>query len=184
MICKIDLCRVVRFLGSRFLGRLLDRGSETSLRALIPGFLNLTPANANGHASQFSTSPCTDVSRRSKKQSTFLCRRGSCRLPNLIGSHRVRHSSRAAAHEPRRRSRRDAQTASAGGRGAVEIVKRSDRASGFTVLLKPWTVERTIAWLNRCRRLAKDWENLNRKALAFLRLASIRLMLRKLCNPA
>jgi len=34
------------------------------------------------------------------------------------------------------------------------------------------------------RRLAKDWENLNRKALAFLRLASIRLMLRKLCNPA
>jgi hypothetical protein len=36
-------------------------------------------------------------------------------------------------------------------------------------------VERTIAWLNRCRRLAKDWENLNRKALAFLRLASIRL---------
>jgi hypothetical protein len=45
-------------------------------------------------------------------------------------------------------------------------------------------VERTIAWLNRCRRLAKDWENLNRKALAFLRLASIRLMLRKLCNPA
>ena len=47
-----------------------------------------------------------------------------------------------------------------------------------------WVVERTIAWLNRCRRLARDWENLNRKALAFLRLASIRLMLRKLCNPA
>ena len=44
-------------------------------------------------------------------------------------------------------------------------------------------VERTIAWLNRCRRLAKDWENLNRSALAFLKLASIRLMLRKLCNP-
>jgi transposase len=34
-----------------------------------------------------------------------------------------------------------------------------------------------------CRRLAKDWENLNRKARAFLRLASIRLMLRRLCNP-
>jgi hypothetical protein len=34
------------------------------------------------------------------------------------------------------------------------------------------------------RRLAKDWDNLNRKALAFLRLASIRLMLRKLCSPA
>jgi hypothetical protein len=39
-------------------------------------------------------------------------------------------------------------------------------------------------WLNRCPRLAKDWENLNRNALAFLKLASIRLMLRKLCNPS
>ena len=66
----------------------------------------------------------------------------------------------------------------------VEIVKRSDQAKGFVVLPKRWIVERTIAWLNRCRRLAKDWENLNRKALAFLCLASIRLMLRKLCNPA
>jgi hypothetical protein len=43
-------------------------------------------------------------------------------------------------------------------------------------------VEHTIAWLNQCRRLAKDWECLNRKALAFLRLASIRLMPRKLCQ--
>ena len=59
----------------------------------------------------------------------------------------------------------------------VEIVKRSDAAKGFVVLPKRWIVERTIAWLNRCRRLAKDWECLNRKALAFLRLASIRLML-------
>jgi transposase len=66
----------------------------------------------------------------------------------------------------------------------TEIVRRSDHAKGFTVLPKRWIVERTIAWLNRCRRLAKDWENRNRKALAFLRLASIRLMLRKLCNPA
>ena len=57
----------------------------------------------------------------------------------------------------------------------IEIVKRSDQVSGFVVLPK---------WLNRCRRLVKDWENRNRKALAFLRLASIRLMLRKLCNPA
>src|SRR3979411_1905816 len=66
----------------------------------------------------------------------------------------------------------------------IEIVKRSDQASVFVVFPKRWIVKRTIAWLNRCRRLAKDWENLNRKALAFLRLASIRLMLRKLCNPA
>ena len=66
----------------------------------------------------------------------------------------------------------------------TEIVKRSDHVKGFVVLPKRWIVERSIAWLNRCRRLAKDWENLNRNALAFLKLASIRLMLRKLCNPS
>jgi putative transposase len=65
----------------------------------------------------------------------------------------------------------------------LQIVKRSDRAPGFAVLPKRWVVARTIGWLNRCRRLAKAWENLNRKALAFLGLASIRLMLRRLCNP-
>jgi len=65
----------------------------------------------------------------------------------------------------------------------VEIVKRSDLAKGFKVLPRRWVVERTFAWLNRCRRLAKDWENLNERALALLRLASIRLMVRKLCNP-
>ena len=65
----------------------------------------------------------------------------------------------------------------------TEIVKRSDRAKGFVVLPRRWIVERTISWLNRCRRLAKDWENLNRKALAFLRLPSIRLMLRNSVIP-
>jgi transposase len=64
----------------------------------------------------------------------------------------------------------------------IEIVRRCDKAKGFNVSPKRWIVERTIAWLNRCRRLAKDWENLTRNALAFLHLASIRLMLRKLCN--
>jgi transposase len=56
----------------------------------------------------------------------------------------------------------------------TEIVRRSDHPKGFVRLPKRWIVERTIAWLNRCRRLAKDWENLNRNALAFLKLASIR----------
>jgi len=64
----------------------------------------------------------------------------------------------------------------------TEIVKRSDAVKGFEVIPKRWVVERTLAWLGRCRRLSKDWENLNRKALAFLHLASIRLMLRRLCN--
>jgi transposase len=63
----------------------------------------------------------------------------------------------------------------------VEIVKRSD-VGKFVVLPKRWIVERTIGWLNRCRRLAKDWECLNSNALAFLRWASVRLMVRKLCQ--
>ena len=67
---------------------------------------------------------------------------------------------------------------------SIEIVKRSDRAAGFVILPRRWVVERTLAWLNRCRRLAMDFENLNRMALAFIRVASIRLMLRRLCNQA
>ncbi len=66
----------------------------------------------------------------------------------------------------------------------IDIVKRSDQAKGFEVLPKRWIVERTFAWLNRCRRLAKDFENLTRTALTFIRLASICLMLRKLFNPS
>jgi transposase len=53
----------------------------------------------------------------------------------------------------------------------VEIVKRSHGVRGFVVLPKRWLVERTFAWLNRCRRLAKDWECLSRKALTFPRSA-------------
>ena len=64
----------------------------------------------------------------------------------------------------------------------VEIVKRSDTAKGFEVIPKRWVVERSLGWFGRCRRLARDFENLNRTALAFLRLASIRLMLRRLCR--
>ena len=66
----------------------------------------------------------------------------------------------------------------------IEIITRSDQAKGFTVLPKRWIVERTLAWLNRCRRLAKDFENRLRYALAFVHLASLRLMVRKLCNPS
>jgi putative transposase len=64
----------------------------------------------------------------------------------------------------------------------IEIVKGSDAIKGFVTLPKRWIVERTIGWLNRCRRLAKDWENQTQNALAFLKWASVRLMIRKLCN--
>ena len=57
----------------------------------------------------------------------------------------------------------------------TEIVRRCDRARGFVVLPQRWFVKRTIAWLNRCCRLAKDWENLNHNALAFLRPRPLQL---------
>ena len=77
--------------------------------------------------------------------------------------------------------------AMAGAAWTIEVVKRCDRAKGFEVIPRRWVVERTIAWINRCRRLAKDYENLNRTALAFIRLAMIRIMLRRItryCYPA
>ncbi len=49
----------------------------------------------------------------------------------------------------------------------IEVVKRSAQAKGFEVIPRRWVVERTIAWINRCRRLAEDYENLNRTAVAF-----------------
>ena len=75
----------------------------------------------------------------------------------------------------------------AGAAWKIELVKKPKDQKGFEVLPRRWVVERTIAWINRCRRLAKDFENLNRTALAFIRLASIRLMLRRIvryCVPS
>jgi transposase len=64
----------------------------------------------------------------------------------------------------------------------TQTVKRSNQIKGFVVLPRRRIVERTITWLNRYRRLANDCLNLKRPALAYPKLASIRLMLRKLCN--
>lgn len=61
----------------------------------------------------------------------------------------------------------------------LEIVKRSD-LHRFVVLPKRWVVERTFAWISNCRRLAKDFERHARKAAAFIRLAMIRIMLRRI----
>jgi transposase len=61
----------------------------------------------------------------------------------------------------------------------LEIVKRSE-LHRFVVLPKRWIVERSFAWISRNRRLARDFERHVRKAAAFIRLAMIRLMLRRL----
>ena len=67
----------------------------------------------------------------------------------------------------------------------LEIVKRSD-TRGFEVLPKRWIVERTFAWISRNRRLARDFERYATTAAAFVRLAMIRIMLRRLAaaNPS
>jgi hypothetical protein len=62
----------------------------------------------------------------------------------------------------------------------LEIVKRSDTAKGFQLLPRRWVVERTLAWMGRNRRLAKHFECLAATALAYLKLAMIQLMLRRL----
>ena len=62
----------------------------------------------------------------------------------------------------------------------LEIVKRSDDATGFEVIPKRWIVERTLGWLNRCRRLSKDYEATIRSAVAMIRLAMIHVMVRRL----
>ena len=64
----------------------------------------------------------------------------------------------------------------------IQIVKRSDQAKGFVVLPKRWLVERTLAWLNRNRRLAKDFEASSESALAWLMIASVKLLTRRLAR--
>lgn len=63
---------------------------------------------------------------------------------------------------------------------ALAIVKRSDQAAGFVLLPRRWIVERTFAWLNRNRRLAKDVETLIASSTAHLYLAATRLLTRRL----
>jgi len=62
----------------------------------------------------------------------------------------------------------------------LEIVKRFDTASGFEVLPHRWIVERTFAWLGRHRRLSKDYEVYPETSETMIRLAMIRLMVRRL----
>jgi len=69
------------------------------------------------------------------------------------------------------------------GTWTLEIVKRCDAAKGFRLLPRRWVVERTIAWLNRNRRLAKDFEATIASAEAWLFLASVQLLMRRLARP-
>lgn len=72
-----------------------------------------------------------------------------------------------------------AKTIAATGDWKIEIVKRTDPHK-FVVLPKRWIVERTFAWISRNRRLARDFERYATTVAAFVRLAMIRLMLKRL----
>jgi len=65
----------------------------------------------------------------------------------------------------------------------LEVVAKPPGATAFVVLPKRWIVERTFAWLGKCRRLAKDFEHLTASSEALIRLAMVGLMLRRL-RPA
>jgi putative transposase len=65
----------------------------------------------------------------------------------------------------------------------IEIVQRPDGVKGFQPLPKRWVVERSLAWFGRSRRLAKDFEATIASSTAWLILASIRLLTRRLARP-
>ena len=62
----------------------------------------------------------------------------------------------------------------------LEIVAKPATATTFVVLPKRWIVERTFAWIGKCRRLSKDYEHSIASSEALIRLAMIGLMLRRL----
>jgi putative transposase len=66
----------------------------------------------------------------------------------------------------------------------LEVVSRPAGARGFVVVPRRWTVERTLAWIGRNRRLSKDYEELAETTEAWVYAAMVRLMLRRLAPQA
>jgi putative transposase len=62
----------------------------------------------------------------------------------------------------------------------LEIVKRSDKVTGFKVLPRRWVVERTFGWLSKYRRLSKDYETNFASSEAMIYIAMTRLMLKRI----
>jgi len=67
---------------------------------------------------------------------------------------------------------------------SIEIVGKFADQTGFVVHSRRWVVERTFAWLNRNRRLAKDFEQTVQSATAFLYAASAMMVIRRLARYA
>jgi putative transposase len=73
--------------------------------------------------------------------------------------------------------------ASALGDWLIEVVKHAKNLHSFEVLPRRWVVERTFGWLGRNRRLSKDYEELTESSEAWVHIAMIHLMLKRL-RPA
>jgi transposase len=66
------------------------------------------------------------------------------------------------------------------GTWSIDGIKRSDTAKGFVLLPRRWVVERTTAWLNRNRRMAKNFLASAESSMTWLDIASVRLMSHRL----
>jgi putative transposase len=66
----------------------------------------------------------------------------------------------------------------------LEVVRRPEGSKGLVLLPKRWVVERTFGWLNRSRRLSKDFEALPETTETWIRIAMIHLMVRRLAAGA
>ncbi|NMQ18049.1 hypothetical protein E4P82_01860, partial [Candidatus Competibacter phosphatis] len=64
----------------------------------------------------------------------------------------------------------------------LKLLKKKKTDKGFQVLPRRWVVERTFAWLGRSRRLSKDYERKPTSSTGHVYMASIRLMLRRICK--
>ena len=62
----------------------------------------------------------------------------------------------------------------------LQVVRRSPDSHHFEVLPRRWVVERTLAWLSRCRRLSKDYEELPETGETWVHIAMVHLMLKRL----
>ena len=85
-------------------------------------------------------------------------------------------------HQPDRHRKPGGREPADQGRGDGRGGKRSEQAKGFKVLPRRWVVERTLDWLNRNRRLAKDFETTITSAETCIMIASVQLMIRRLAR--
>ena len=103
--------------------------------------------------------------------------------PGVLGRLTAAHLSRLEAVRGDQKSRDHALRAwleSAAVRYVVQVIERPPGSEGYVKLPKRWVVERTFAWIGRCRRNSRDYELYPHTGEAMIRVSSIHLMLRRL----